>query len=112
MKRKTIVFIQVNEIPYPVINTCIIITGSAVVFFFGYEFYMIIMTWHSINEERVGIPSLTAKQLCTIVTGIVLIAFILMSKFIIQSLLCNRLMFSNAGTNWEKYQLYIALCEW
>lgn len=76
-----------NEIIYPVFNTCIIITGSAVVFFFGYEFYMIIMTWYSISEARVGIASLTVKQLCTIVAGIALIAFIVMSKFIIQSLL-------------------------
>ena len=76
-----------NEILYPVIIKCIIIiTGSAVVFFFGYEFYMIIMTWYSISEARVGITSLTVKQLCTIVAGIALIVFIVMSKFIIQSL--------------------------
>ena len=75
-----------NEILYPVIIKCIIITGSAVVFFFGYEFYMIIMAWYSISEVRVGITSLTVKQLCTIIAGIALIAFIVMSKFIIQSL--------------------------
>ena len=85
--------------------------GAAVSFFLLYEVYMIMMTWCSIGEDNVTLYSVIVKMVTSILAGVALIAFIVMSKYsiVITFHLSNVI---NAGFNWGKYELYIAICEW
>ena len=58
---------------------------------------MAVLTWFTPQYERQERPSNLAylfRQLCVVVTGLALVIFVFMS------------------TNWSKYKLYIAICEW
>ena len=55
--------------------------GAAVSFFLLYEVYMIMMTWCSIGEDNVTLYSVIVKMVTSILAGVALIAFIVMSKY-------------------------------
>ena len=68
--------------------------GAAVVFFLAYEANMLVLTWFApLKCARSHIANLF-RQFCSVLTGILLAVFIFMS------------------TDWGKYKLYIAICEW
>ncbi|KAL5474514.1 hypothetical protein EMCRGX_G026470 [Ephydatia muelleri] len=67
---------------------------AAVIFFFTYEAVMIMQTFYSQREPSVSSAALLIRQILTIYCGAALLAFIYFS------------------TDWGKYGLYIAICEW
>ena len=73
------------------------IVAAAVTFFVGYWVYMVILTWLLPQYKKEDRPSQFAylfRQLCVTLCTIDLGYFVFMS------------------TNWEKYGVYIAVCEW
>ena len=63
-----------------IIVIIIIIIGCAVLFFFGYLLYMITMTLNA--DTSIALLSISIKKICTIITGVALVAFVYMSMLL------------------------------
>lgn len=66
-------------------------------FFVVYEVNMAVLTWFTPQYEREERPSGVAyffRQFCVVLTGLILVTFVFLSK------------------DWSKHKLYIAICEW
>ena len=69
-------------------------SGAAVIFFFAYEANMLVLTCFAPLEcAKFRLVNLL-RQVCAVLTGILLAVFIFLS------------------TDWGTYKLYIAICEW
>lgn len=54
--------------------------AGAVAFFVCYEIYMVIMTWYSLEEKKVGFSSLRTKEVCSITGAIALLLYAVLGK--------------------------------
>lgn len=65
----------------PSVGICLFLVAAAVIFFAGYWIYMIFMTWMAITGEgELSASSTIIKQLATILCGIALIIFVVLSE--------------------------------
>lgn len=73
------------------------LAGSAVIAFVAYEINMIVLTWftpQNERRERLSTAAFFLRQFCVVIDGLLLLTFAFLA------------------TDWGKYKLYIAMCEW
>ena len=92
-----LIFVMCGLLFHAKFNHLLLSAAAAVIFFFGYLVYMVVLTWLLPQYKKQDRPSNLAylfRQLCVVLAVIDLAFFAYMSS------------------NWEKYGVYLAVCEW